>query len=186
MKKIVLGVSNHHLHLTKEDYNLLFDEELTKKNDLFQPGEFAANQTVTIKTEKSQLERVRILGPFRDYTQLEISKTDAYYLGINPPIRNSSDLIGASEVEIVGPLGSIKRECAIIANRHIHMSTKDQIDLGLTFKKEVSIKVEGEKGGILNHVYLKVSDSYKLECHLDTDDANSHLLKTNDKIEIID
>jgi len=185
MNTIPLGVSNRHIHMTKEDYETLFQEKMTKRSDLVQPGQYATNQTVTIKTNKSKLENVRLLGPFRPYTQLEISKTDAYTLGIDPPIKNSGDLKGASEVEIVGPAGTIKKECAILANRHIHMTEEDREQLGLAGIEEVSIQVEGEKSGILDHVYIKVDPSYRLECHLDTDDANSHLLKTADRVEII-
>lgn len=185
MHYVPLGVSNRHIHLTKEDYEILFQEEMTKKKDLVQKGQYAANQTVTIQTPKNKLEQVRILGPFRPYTQLELSKTDAYTLGIEPPIKNSGDLKGAIEVEIIGPNGSIKKECAILANRHIHMNEEEQKQLGLVGIEEVSIRVPGEKSGILDHVYIKVDPSYQLECHLDTDDANSHLLKTNDQVEII-
>lgn len=183
---INLGVSNHHFHVTKEDYEILYgDIPVENVKELVQPGQYASNLTATIKTEKAMIERVRLLVPFRSYTQVEISKTDAYKLGIDPPVRDSGDLIDASVVEIVGPHGSIKKECAIIANRHIHMTPQDQKELGLENKKEVQVKFAGSKGAILDHVQLKVDESYRLELHLDTDDANALLLKTGDKAEII-
>lgn len=181
-----LGVSNHHIHLTEEDYHILFgNAPLEYQKELVQPGQYASNILVTIKTEKATIEKVRLLVPFRNYTQVELSKTDAYKLGINPPVRDSGDLSNASLVEIIGSCGSIKKECAIIANRHIHMTKEDQVRLGLEDKTEVSVKFAGEKGGVLDHVQLKVDDNYKLEMHLDTDDANAFLLKTNDQGEII-
>lgn len=184
--EVTVGVSNHHLHLTKEDYEVLFGNIKPEiKKELVQKGQYASNITVTIKTEKGKLENVRLLLPFRNYTQVEISKTDSYKLGINPPIRDSGDLSKASLVEIVGPIGSIKKECAIIATRHIHMTKEDQIKLGLETKAEVQVKVNGIKAALLDHVALKVDPSYVLELHLDTDDANALLLKNGDKVEII-
>ena len=110
--KISIGVSNRHVHLTKEHLNILFGEGygLEKKNDLTQPGQFASTALVTIKTEKSEISNVRVLGPVRPYTQVEISKTDAYKLGLNPPVRNSGDLKDSAPITIVGPNGSVNVE----------------------------------------------------------------------------
>jgi len=183
--KVSVGVSNRHIHLTENDFKLLFgDIPLTKLRDLKQIGEFASNLTVTIKTDKNELKNVRVLGPFREYTQVEISKTDSYFLGIDPPIRDSSNLEGASLVEIIGSIGSIKKECAIIATRHIHLNTKEVSKYNLNDGDIVKIKVCGIKGGILNNVKVKTGANYTFELHLDTDDANSHNLKTNDIVEI--
>lgn len=183
---ILLGVSNRHVHLNEEDYQILFgNTSLEVKKSLVQPGEFASNLVVTIKTEKNSIENVRILGPIRKYTQVELSKTDAYQLGINPPVRDSGDLTKAQMVEIIGLNGSIKKECAILATRHIHMTKNDRIALNLEDKDEVSIEIQGEKGAILHHVKIKEGQNYALECHLDTDDANALLAKTGDFIKII-
>ena len=173
--KITVGISNRHVHLTNEDCKLLFgDIPLTKRNDLNQPGMYACNETVTIKGEKRSIENVRVLGPLRSYTQVEISRTDAYYLGVNPPVRNSGDLDGASEITIIGPAGSITRNAAIIAARHIHVDKKIREERGLVGVDKVSVKILGEKSGIINNVYLK-----------DSEEANCFLLNQDDEVEII-
>ena len=124
--KVLLGISNRHVHLTEDDYKTLFgDEPLEKVKDLVQPGEYASNQKVSIKTEKNVINNVRLLGPLRSYSQVEISKTDSFTLGIKPPVRNSGDLENAAEVTIVGPKGEVTKECCIIAARHLHINTSD-------------------------------------------------------------
>ncbi len=186
--KVSIGVSNRHVHLTKEHLKILFgdDYKLEKKNDLTQPGQFSSTYVVTLKTEKDEINNVRVLGPERNYTQVEISKTDAYKLGLNPPIRNSGDLIGSSPITIVGPKGSVDLNYGcIIATRHIHI-LESQIKLyGLEGKETVNVKLNGEKGGIITNVYLKVSDEAFFELHLDLDDANAHLIKNGDIGEIL-
>ena len=187
--KVVTGVSNRHVHLTKEDLEVLFGKgyELTKVRDLVQPGQFAAGEHVSIKSDNGQIDHVRVIGPIRKYTQVEISKTDAIKLKLNPPIRDSGDLENSEKVTIIGPFGSIEKDnCCILANRHIHMTPDMQRELGLAGKTEVKVKIEGEKGGILDHVVLKVMDVAALELHLDTDDANAHLVKTGDYVTVIE
>lgn len=184
--KVLVGISNRHVHLTEEDYVLLFGTNiLEKKKDLYQIGQFASTQTITIRTEKGEIAGVRLLGPFRDYTQVELSKTDTYTLGIDPPIRDSGDLEGASLLELVGPKGTIQRECAILPNRHIHISPDDLKKIGLREDQEVMVHFEGAKGAILEHVRFKVDPSYRMELHLDTDEGNAVLAKTGDTCEII-
>lgn len=186
--KVSIGVSNRHVHLTKEHLEVLFGKgyELTKRNDLNQPGQYATNSLVTIKTEKSEIENVRVLGPVRTYTQVEISKTDAYKLGLNPPIRDSGDIKGSAPITIVGPVGALNlEEGCIIPTRHIHILPSQLKMYGLEGKDKVSVRVDGEKGGILNNVHLKVSEDSYFELHLDTDDANAHLIKNGDIGEII-
>ena len=184
--KINVGISNRHVHLNDDDYKLLFkDIPLTKRNDLTQPNTFASELTVTIKGPKRSIENVRVLGPNRSYTQVEVSKTDAYTLGVNPPVRNSGDLSGASEITIVGPNGEITREAAIIASRHIHVDKNIRKEHNLEGIEKVSVKIGGEKPGIIENVYLKDSEEAYFEMHLDTDDANAFLLKQNDEVEII-
>lgn len=182
--KVKVGVSNRHVHLTKEDFKILFGvDKLTKRNDLSQPGEFACNETVTLLTAKNKIENVRILGPFRIYTQVEVSKTDARILGINPPIRDSGDLEGASNVTLIGPNGQIDRNSCTIATRHIHITKelKEQYHL----KDKVKVKILSEKPAILEEVHVKTSDHYLFELHLDTDDANANLVNQGDEAEII-
>ncbi len=186
--KVSIGVSNRHVHLTKEHLSILFGEDykLEKKNDLNQPGQFSSTAVVTIKTDKSEIDNVRVLGPIRNYTQVEISKTDAYKLGLNPPVRNSGDLEGSSPIKIVGPKGCVdlKSGC-IIATRHIHILPSQLKMYNLEGKETVNVKLNGEKGGIITNVYLKVSDEAFFELHIDTDDANAHLVKNGDIGEII-
>lgn len=186
--KIPVGVSNRHVHLTKQNIEKLFGEgyELHKKSDLTQPGQFASVETVTIKTEKSEIQNVRVLGPARNYNQVEISQTDAYKLGLNPPVRKSGNIKGSSPITIIGPNGEIfLEEGCILANRHIHISKEDSIRYNLPEDTEMMIKIDTEKGGILTNVYSKVTDEAYLELHLDTDDANSHLLKQGDIVTIL-
>lgn len=184
--KITVGISNRHVHLNNDDYRILFGErELIKRNDLSQPGTFASELTVTIKGPKKEINNVRVLGPNRSYTQVEVSKTDSYALGINPPVRSSGDLEGASAITIIGPNGELTKNCAIIANRHIHVDQKIREERGLVGVDQVRVKILGEKGGIIDHVYLKDSEEAYFELHLDTDDANAFLLSQDDEVEII-
>ena len=181
--KVTVGVSNHHVHLKQSDLDILFGCELTKKSDLKQPGQFASFEVVTIKTDKSEINNVRVLGPVRNYTQIEISKTDAYKLGLNPPVRSSGNLDNSEIVTLIGPNGSIKTNGCIIADRHIHITYEDKEKYHLPDK--VNIKIDGEKQGIIA-VNIKPSDEAYFELHLDTDDANAFLLKNGDEVEIID
>ena len=184
--EISVGISNRHVHLTSEDFKLLFgDVEMEKRNDLKQPGMFACNQTVTLKGPKREISNVRVLGPVRTYTQVEISKTDSYTLGVNPPVRDSGDLNGAEEIEIIGPVGTITRKACIIATRHIHVNKAIREEHNLVGIDKVSVKKVGEKGAVLSDVHLKDTEEAYFELHLDTDDANALLLKNDDLLEIV-
>lgn len=182
---IKVGVSNRHVHITKEDLEILFgtNYELNKKGDINQPSQFAAIETVTIKTDKDKIENVRILGPIRPYTQVEISKTDAYKLGVNPPLRDSGDLENSATVTIVGPNGSVTKPCCILVRRHIHITNEDKIKYNIPDK--ISVKVTGERGGILEEVCVKASEEAYFEMHIDTDEANAFNIKNNDEVEIV-
>lgn len=186
MKKIVkVGVSNRHVHLTNEVYNLLFDTPMTKKKDLTQIGDFATNQTVTLKTEKGLLENVRIIGPCRSYNQVEIARSDARKLGLHPPVRKSGDLENSETITIIGEKGSVTLEnVCILAERHLHMSTKEAEALGVIDEQKVQVKVEGDKACIL-FAYIKVSNNGVLAFHIDTDDANATGLNNDDEVEVI-
>lgn len=181
-----VGISNRHVHLTEDDFKKLFNnKELEVVKCLNQPGQFASNLKVTIKTEKSEISGVRVLGPLRDYTQVEISKTDAYKLGLNPPVRESGNLKGSEDITIIGDNEIMVKECTIIATRHIHASKEDLVKYNLDASKKYKVKINGEKGGIINNVSIKVSDKAFFEMHLDTDDGNGHLLKCGDTATII-
>lgn len=186
--KVSIGISNRHVHLCDDDLKKLFgdDYKLEVFKTINQPGQYASTALVTIKTDKASIENVRVLGPTRKYTQVEISMTDAYKLGLRPPVRESGDLEGSSPITIVGPLGEIHLEKGcIIADRHIHITKEEAIERGLDKVKTVSVKLDGEKGGILNNVKIKISDEAYFEMHIDTDDANAHLVKCGDLGEII-
>lgn len=186
--KVTIGISNRHVHLTKEHLEILFGEnyELQILRPVNQPGQFASQEKVAIETSKSKIEGVRILGPIRPYTQIEISKTDAIKLGINPPVRDSGDLKGSEPITIIGPCGSVEvEEGCILATRHIHMTPEQQKEFGLEGISTVGVKIGGEKGGIMNGVHVKVADASYYEMHIDTDDANAFLLKNNDEVEIL-
>ena len=185
--KAILGVSNRHVHLTEDDYIVLFgNNNIENQKNLVQTGEFASSSKVSLKTEKNIISNVRVLGPFRSYTQVEISKTDSYFLGLNPPVRNSGDIDYSAEITIIGPCGEIKKCCCIIATRHLHINHEDREKLGLLNIEQISIKVGNDiKSSILNNVFIKETEKGVLEVHLDTDDANGNLLKTGDEVELI-
>ncbi len=186
--EIKVGVSNRHIHFKKEDYMLLFgNQELTKKNDLSQNGEYATNSVVSLKTNKGVLENVRIVAPFREHTQVEISKTDAYKLGINPPIRMSGNFDGAVDIVVCNKDKEIliKNAC-ILANRHIHLNQEESNKYNIKHGDKVRVSVSGERGGILDNVLVKVRENYNMELHLDTDEANAFGLKNGDKVTILE
>jgi len=174
--KIPVEVSARHIHLNQKDSDKLFgkNHEFKKIKDLSQLGEFAAEETVTIKTKKNQINKVRVLGPLRDYSQVEISATDAYSLGINPPVRMSGKLDGAERIFIIGPKGSIdKKEVVILANRHIHMSKDEAKKYKIRNCQKVKVQIHGERGAVLDNVRVKIKDTYRLDMHIDLDEANA-------------
>lgn len=185
--RVKIGVSARHVHVTKDDVKILFGEnyKLIKKKDLSQPGQYACCEQVTIKGPKGIIENVRILGPERKQTQVEISKTDTFKLGIDAPVRLSGDLSDAEEITIIGPKGEITKKAAIVAARHVHVSVKEAIKYGLKDKMTVKLVINTQRGGILNNVYVRVSDKYSFEVHLDTDEANALSLKNGDEQELI-
>lgn len=186
--QVPVGVSARHIHLTQQDVETLFGQgyQLTKKKDLM-GGQYACNETVTIVGLKLRaIENVRVLGPVRKASQIEISATDAMKLGINAPIRESGNVEGSSPIAVVGPKGAIyMKEGCIVAMRHIHMSPSDAVAAGVHDGDVVSVKAENERGTVFDHVKIRVSDSFTLEMHIDTDEANASKIKTGDKVTII-
>lgn len=181
--RIPIGVSNRHVHVSQEDLETLFGAgyNLTKKGDLKQPGQYAANETVTIRGPKGEFENVRILGPTRNESQVEISMTDSFRLGIKPPIKESGQLDNTPGLEIIGPKGIVKIPYGtIIALRHIHMTPDYAEKMGVKDKEIVEVETLGERSGILGNVLIRVSDKYSLEMHVDVDEANACALKNND------
>jgi len=187
IKKISVGISNRHIHLSAREKDILFGAGymLSYMKSLSQTGQFAARETVTIVGTKGSIENVRILGPERKQTQVEVSRTDMYKLGINAPVRDSGDLEGTPGIIVIGPGGMVSlKEGVICAKRHIHMNHKDASAFNVAERQEVMVKTSGERGTIFSNVLIRVDDSFVLELHLDTDEANAACLGNNDKVEI--
>ncbi len=173
--KVIVNVSNRHVHLTEEDYKVLFgDQPLVNVKDLMQTGEFASNRAVDIEGPKATVKKVRILGPFRSVSQVELAQTDARVLGIPAPVRMSGDIKGSAPVTLVGPCGQLElREGAIIAQRHIHMTPADAARFGVEDGEKVDVRVEGPRPTTYNDTVIRVREDFVLEMHLDTDEANA-------------
>lgn len=178
---ISVEVSNHHIHLTRDSLDILYgkDYELTKLRDLSQPGEFASNERVSIVGENMKvIEKVRILGPLREYTQAELSITDGYFLGLDLPTRISGNVKGSPSIIFIGPKGVLTLSGgAIRAARHIHMTPKDAEYYQVKNGDKVKVEVSGEHGVIYKDVVIRVSEKSKLALHLDTDEANAANVK---------
>ena len=187
-KRIPVGVSVRHVHICKEDLEKLFGKgaELHPERTLYQ-GDFAAKETVSLIGPKMRLlERVRILGPMRDRTQVELAKTDSIFLGVDAPLRMSGDLKGSAPITIIGPKGVIElKEGCIRAMRHIHMNTKEADYFGLKNGDMVKVRVCGPTAVVFENVVVRVSDNVRLQIHLDTDEGNVANINCKQDIEII-
>ena len=172
---VPVGVSARHVHLTQEHVEVLFGPgyQLTKKKDLM-GGQFAAQECVTLIGSKLRaIENVRVLGPVRKQSQVEISKTDAIKLGVNAPVRLSGDLAGSAPIALVGPKGAVYlKEGCIVAKRHIHMSPKDAERFGVKDRQVVKVRFESGRGGTFEDVPIRIDPTFDLEMHIDTDEAN--------------
>ena len=176
---IPVGVSNRHIHLTQEHLDILFGPgyELQKLKDLSQPGQYACKEQLTlIGPSLKAIEGVRVLGPLRKKSQVEISKTDSFTLKVKAPVRESGDVAGSAPITIVGPKGIVElKEGCILANRHIHINTRDKKD----FKEDEIVKVEFNNK-ILDNVHIKIADNYALAFHINKDDALINNMENND------
>ena len=185
---VVVGVSNRHIHLSQEELEILFDNGhiLTRMKDMKQLGQFASEETVTIQGPKGKFEGVRILGPVRKETQIEISISDSFKLGIKPPIRESGKLDGTPGVKVIGPKGEvIKEHGVIVAGRHIHMPKFIADIKGYKDGDIVKVETCGERKVLLYNVLMRVGNNMAKEIHLDMDEANASGLKNNDYVKII-
>lgn len=174
---IPIGISNRHIHLSREHIDILFGKgySLTPMKDLSQPGQFACKEQLTIIGPSMRaIEGVRVLGPERKASQVEISRTDSYVLKVKPPVRESGDIAGSSPVTIVGPKGVITlKEGCIIANRHIHMSVEEGAAFGVKDGEYADVEICGERRSLFYDVQIRVHKNFRLEMHIDTDDANA-------------
>lgn len=187
-KKIPVGISARHVHVSRADLDVLYGEgyQLTPKKALGQPGQFAAEEVVDIATEKGTIAKVRILGPERKQSQVELAFTDAMKLKLKPPVRDSGNLTGSAAITLIGPKGRVElAEGTIVALRHIHMTPADAAEFAVVDKQIVQVKCGGERGLIFDNVLIRVSEASLLEMHIDTDEGNAAMLGTGDAIEII-
>jgi propanediol utilization protein len=185
---IQVGVSNRHIHLSQEDLEALFgkDAKLTTFKDLSQPGQFACKEVVTLVGPKGTLEKVRVLGPVRAKTQVEILASDCFRLGIKAPVRESGKLTDTPGIAVVGEKGCVQlKEGVIVAQRHIHMTEADAKKFGVIDGQVVKVAFEGIRSGVLDQVLVRVSDTSKLDFHLDMDEANCLMLRDKDIVRCI-
>jgi len=189
MKQVPVGVSARHIHLSEEHIEALFGPgyTLTEFRALSQPGQFAAEETVAVEGSKGRFERVRILGPARPESQLEISMTDSFAIGVRPPVRESGNIENTPGIKVIGPAGEVELEQGvIIAARHIHFHTEDAARWGIQDKQKLKVKVASPRPIIFEDVIARVSDSFALDMHIDTDEANAAGVKNGDLAEIIE
>ncbi|MGN0500763.1 MAG: phosphate propanoyltransferase [Ruminococcus sp.] len=182
--QVVVEISARHVHVSKADLETLFgkDYELTVKKELSQPGQYACEERVRVVGTKGEFPAVSILGPCRNATQVELSLTDARSIGVDAPVRESGDIDGSGTCKLVGPCGEVEIACGVIAaKRHIHATTKDADEFGLENGQIVSVEIPSSNGRNLTFgdVVVRVSDSYALAMHIDTDEANAAGMKPN-------
>lgn len=186
---VPVGVSNRHIHLSSADLETLFGKgyQLTPIKDLSQPGQFACKELLTIVGPSLRpIENVRVLGPVRSSSQVEISRTDSFALKVKPPVRESGDIKGSAPITIIGPKGVVTlNEGCIIANRHIHMSEEEGAAFGLKDGDYVTVDVKGERRTTFYDVQVRVNKAFRLEMHIDTDDANAAGIGNGARVTII-
>ncbi|MPW25170.1 phosphate propanoyltransferase [Alkalibaculum sp. M08DMB] len=185
---VPVGISNRHVHLSQKDLEILFGlgYTLTHMKDLSQPGQYACEEKIDVVGVKGTLKGVRILGPVRKDTQIEISVADGFVLGVKAPIRDSGDLNDSPGLKIVGPKGEVElNKGAIIASRHIHMSVEEGEKFNLKDKDIVNVQIEGKRGLIFNNVLVRVNKDYRLELHVDIEEGNAAGLKNGQLVKIV-
>jgi putative phosphotransacetylase len=189
-KPVPVGLSNRHLHVSQADCEILFGKgsRLSSKRQLRQPGFYACNETVTLEGPKTALKNVRIIGPFRSQTQVEVSVSDAVALGLNPPVRDSGKLENSPGIKVTGPAGSVVLTGGVIVSkRHIHFTPAQARDFSVKDGEEVRVRCgcPGERSLVFEKVLCRVSDKFELELHLDIEEANAALVKNGDLAYIV-
>ncbi|MDR3353729.1 MAG: phosphate propanoyltransferase [Synergistaceae bacterium] len=188
VRYVPVAISNRHAHLCREDVEALFGSgyALTPVKPLSQPGQFAAKETVTLVGPRGKIENVRVLGPERDKTQVEISVTDSYRLGINPVVRMSGDVAGSPGARLETPGGAVVLTCGVIvAARHLHISDSQAAEMGFFDGQVITLQTSGIRGAVLKNVVVRSGAEYRMEAHLDLDEANAAFLKNGDAMEAV-
>ncbi len=186
---IPVGVSNRHCHLTREHFKALFGASAEPKRvkDIKQPGFYAAEEQISVQGPKGTLSKIRLVAPYRDRTQIELAVTDAFAVGLNPPVRESGDVKGSAGATLIGPAGKVDiKEGVIVAQRHLHFSPSEAQAWGMRSGEVVRVRCGTGKGRstVFEDVVVRVSDKYSLEFHVDTDEANAAGIKTGDIVHI--
>ncbi|GHW02261.1 propanediol utilization phosphotransacylase [candidate division SR1 bacterium] len=174
--RVPISISGRHSHLSEADANTLFGSgyQFSQMKDLSQPGQYVCEETITIQGDKGSIDRVRVLGPFRKFTQVEILQSDTFKLGVKAPIRESGNLEGSGKITLIGPKGTVQlNQGLIVAQRHIHLSVAEAKDYGVSNGEIVSVKTLGERSLVFNNVVVRANDSYALDMHVDMDEANA-------------
>ena len=188
-QKIPVGISARHAHVTQEHLEILYGKghRLTVHAPLYQPGAFAAQETLTIVGRRMRaIEGVRILGPVRNYSQVELARTDAIRLGLHPPIRDSGDIEGSEPITLIGPVGAVYlSEGAICATRHIHVTPQQAERMGIREDGLLKVRIPGERALTFENIRPKIDPSYVLQMHLDTDDSNAAGLRGGEAVELL-
>ncbi|WP_088187659.1 phosphate propanoyltransferase [Desulfosporosinus sp. FKA] len=185
---VPVGISNKHIHLSQAHIEELFGagHTLTKTKDLSQPGQFACEETVTLIGPKGSMPGIRVLGPARKASQVELAATDTFKLGVKPPVRDSGKLEGTPGIDVEGPKGKVHLdEGVIIAARHIHMTPEEAQKYSLKDGDHVRVVVPGVRGGIFDQVLIRVSPNYALDMHIDTDEGNAFSLANGMQLEVL-
>ena len=185
--QVPVGISARHVHLSRDNVEILFGAgyQLTPEKSLSQPGQFACKEQVEVCGPKGSIKKVRILGPERKQSQVEMAFSDSRILGINPPVRTSGDLKETPGILLKGPVGEVSlKEGVIIADRHIHMTPEEASWFDVSDGDRVNVLVPGEKAGVLGRVLVRVTSESRLDLHVDTDDANAFLLRQGQWVTI--
>ena len=188
LMQVPVEISNKHIHLSPEHVEILFGpgHQLTPMKELSQPGQYACAETVDVVGPKGTLTGIRVLGPARNQTQLELATTDTFKVGVKASVRDSGDLAGTPGIELIGPAGKVTLTAGvIIANRHIHMTPMDAKKFGLQDGSTVRVEIPGPRGGILGNVLVRVNPNYHLNMHVDTDEGNAFNLKNGQMLNIL-
>lgn len=187
-RQVPVGISVRHIHLSRQDVDRLFGRnyQLTPKKQLSQPGQYACEECLDVIGPKGELKKVRILGPERKATQIELAQTDCRNIGITAPVRSSGDTAGTPGITLRGPLGQITvPEGVIIADRHLHLSDAEAAAFGLKNGDRIQIRIDGTKPGILGNVLVRSGSGHSMDLHIDTDDGNAFLLRQGQRVTVL-